>query len=134
MQVCSCPFHAARSTPRTAPITNFWLVIPTARTSFTTEMMVAPGLGNSLRVVDGDVAHFGFLIQDRRPQTPAAGPTHEDREKGFYDIPSFLVDLRMADGPIGIKATAIRLRLDQRMIADSALCPSWRTLQGEGAP
>jgi len=42
------PFPMAPINTKNVHRTNFLLVIPTARTSFTTEMMVAPDLGKSL--------------------------------------------------------------------------------------
>ena len=74
------------------------------------EMMVAPGLGEIVRVTTETFATIASLFGTGGLK-PGAGPTREVREKGFYDI-LFLASCRMADGSrrssraIAIRATA----------------------------
>src|ERR1700738_1770414 len=95
------------------------------------EMMVAPGFGEIARVSTETFATMVSLFRTGGLK-PGAGPTREEREKGFYDI-IFLGELQDG-GRVEAVVTGDRdpgYGSTSKMIAESALCLV-RDVQGEG--
>src|SRR5712671_3748469 len=95
------------------------------------EMMVAPGFGESARVTTETFATMVSLVATGGLK-PGAGPTREERAKGFYDI------LFLGELPDGGRVEAVvtgdrdpGYGSTSKMIAESALCLV-RDVQGEG--
>jgi hypothetical protein len=94
--------------------TNFLLGHPYGTGFVYNEMMVAPGFGEVARVTTETFARMLSLFGTGGLK-PGAGPTREEREKGFYDI-LFLGELPDG-GRIEAVVTGDRdpgLRLDQQ--------------------
>ncbi len=94
-------------------------------------MMVAPGFGEIARVTTETFATMVSLVATGGLK-PGAGPTREEREKGFYDI------LFLGELPDGGRVEAVvtgdrdpGYGSTSKMIAESALCLV-RDVQGEG--
>ncbi|NOJ50568.1 saccharopine dehydrogenase family protein [Bradyrhizobium archetypum] len=125
------PFPMAPVNTKNVHRTNFLLGHPYGRDFVYDEMMVAPGLGEIAGVTTETFATVFSLFRTGGLK-PGAGPTREEREKGFYDI-LFLGEL--PDG--GRVETVVRGDRDpgygstSKMIAESALCVV-RDVQGEG--
>jgi short subunit dehydrogenase-like uncharacterized protein len=95
------------------------------------EMMIAPGFGEIARVTTETFATMVSLLATGGLK-PGAGPTREEREKGFYDI-LFLGELTDG-GRVEAVVTGDRdpgYGSTSKMIAESALCLV-RDVQGEG--
>ena len=110
--------------------TNFLLGHPYGKDFVYDEMMVAPGLGEIARVSREPFATVVSLFRTGGLK-PGAGPTREEREKGFYDI-LFLGELH--GGRVEAVVTGDRdpgYGSTSKMIAESALCLV-RDVQGEG--
>src|SRR5258708_23986373 len=113
--------------------TNFLLGHPYGTDFVYDEMMVAPGFGEIARVTTETFATMVSSFRTGRLK-PGAGPTREEREKGFYDI-LFLGELpdggRVEAGCTGRPHPGYGST--SKMIAQSALCPV-RAVPGEGGP
>jgi short subunit dehydrogenase-like uncharacterized protein len=95
------------------------------------EMMVAPGFGEIARVATETFATVVSLFGSGALK-PGAGPTREEREKGFYEV------LFLGELPDGGRVEAVvtgdrdpGYGSTSKMIAESALCLV-RDVQGEG--
>src|SRR5258705_2264203 len=111
--------------------TNFLLGHPYGTDFVYDEMMVAPGFGEIARVTTETFATMVYLVATGGLK-PGAGPTREEREKGFYDI-LFLGELP-GGGRVEAVVTGDRdpgYGSTSKMIAQSALCLV-RDMQGEG--
>ena len=95
-------------------------------------MMVAPGLGEIARVTTETFATVVSLLGTGGLK-PGAGPTREEREKGFYDI-FFLAELPDG-GRVEAVVTGDRdpgYGSTSKIIAESALCLVRDDVQGDG--
>jgi short subunit dehydrogenase-like uncharacterized protein len=125
------PFPMAPVNTKNVHRTNFLLSHLYGRDFVYDEMMVAPGLGEIAGVTTETFATVFSLFRTGGLK-PGAGPSREEREKGFYDI-LFLGEL--PDG--GRVETVVKGDRDpgygstSKMIAESALCLV-RDVQGEG--
>jgi short subunit dehydrogenase-like uncharacterized protein len=97
------------------------------------EMMVAPGFGEIARVTTETFAKMVSLFGTGGLK-PGAGPTREEREKGYYDI------LFLGELPDGGRVEAVvtgdrdpGYGSTSKMIAESGLCLV-RDVQGRAAP
>jgi short subunit dehydrogenase-like uncharacterized protein len=125
------PFPMAPINTKNVHRTNFLLGHAYGRDFVYDEMMVAPGISEI-----GDVATESFATVLSLFRTggfrPGAGPTREQRERGFYDI-LFLGELPDG-GRIEVVVTGDRdpgYGSTSKIIAESALCLA-RDVQGEG--
>ena len=110
--------------------TNFLLGHPYGTDFVYDEMMVAPGFGEIAGVSTETFATMVSLFATRGLK-PGAGPTREEREKGFYDI------LFLGELPDGGRVEAVvtgdrdpSYGSTSKMIAESALCLV-RDVQGD---
>lgn len=85
MNVLLVPFPMAAVNTKNVHCTNFLLGHPYGTDFVYDEMMVAPGLGEIARVTTETLATAVSLLRTGGLKT-GAGPTREEREKGFYDI------------------------------------------------
>src|SRR5258707_15876521 len=129
MKVRLVPFPMAQINTKNVHRTNFLLGHPYGRDFVYDEMMVAPGLGEIARVSTETFATLVSLFRTGGLK-PGAGPTQEEREKGFYDI------LFLGELPDGGRVEAVvtggrapGYGLPQQMYADRA---SWPGGPGEG--
>ena len=79
------PFPMAPINTKNVHRTNFLLHHPYGMDFVYDEMMVAPGVGEIARVTTETFATMVSLLRTGGLK-PGAGPTLEQREKGFYDI------------------------------------------------
>ena len=125
------PFPMAPINTKNVHRTNFLLGHPYGTDFVYDEMMVAPGFGEIARVTTETFATMASLFGTGGLK-PGAGPTREEREKGFYDI------LFLGEMPGGGRVEAVvtgdrdpGYDSTSKMIAESALCLV-RDVQGEG--
>src|SRR5258707_3442937 len=85
MNVWLVPFPMAPINTKNVHRTNFLLGQPYGVDLVYDEMMVAPGFGEIARVTTETFASMVSLVATGGLK-PGAGPTREEREKGFYDI------------------------------------------------
>src|SRR5205085_4991203 len=85
MNVWLVPFPMAPINTKNVHRTNFLLGHPYGTDFVYDEMMVAPGFGEIARVTTETFATMVSLFGTGGLKT-GAGPTREEREKGFYDI------------------------------------------------
>ena len=116
------PFPMAPINTKNVHRTNFLLGHPYGTDFVYDEMMVAPALGEIARVATESFATVVSLLGTRGLK-PGAGPTREEREKGFYDI------LFLGELPNGRRVeTVVTGDRDpgygsaSKMIAETALC------------
>jgi len=131
MNALLVPFPMAPVNTKNVHRTNFLLGHPYGKDFVYDEMMVAPGLGDIPRVTTEAFATVVSLLGSGGLKR-GAGPTREEREKGFYDI-LFLGELRDG-GRVEAVVTGDRdpgYGSTSKMIAESALCLV-RDVQGEG--
>src|SRR6202165_4238819 len=133
MNVWLVPFPMAPINTKNVHRTNFLLGHPYGTDFVYDEMMVAPGFGEIARVTTQTFATMVSLVATGGLK-PGAGPTREEREKGFYDI------LFLGELPDGGRVEAVvtgdrdpGYGSTSKMIAESALCLV-RDVQGEGGP
>lgn len=131
MNVWLVPFPMAPINTKNVHRTNFLLGHPYGTDFVYDEMMVAPGFGEIARVTTETFATMVSLFGTGGLK-PGAGPTREEREKGFYDI------LFLGELPDGGRVEAVvtgdrdpGYGSTSKMIAESALCLV-RDVQGEG--
>ena len=131
MRVWLVPFPMAPINTKNVHRTNFLLGHPYGTDFVYDEMMVAPGFGEIARVTTETFATMVSLFGTGGLK-PGAGPTREEREKGFYDI------LFRGELPDGGRAEVVvtgdrdpGYGSTSKMIAESALCLV-RDVQGEG--
>ncbi len=131
MNVWLVPFPMAPINTKNVHRTNFLLGHPYGTDFVYDEMMVAPGFGEIARVSTETFATMVSLFRTGGLK-PGAGPTREEREKGFYDI------LFLGELPDGGRVEAVvtgdrdpGYGSTSKMIAESALCLV-RDVQGEG--
>jgi short subunit dehydrogenase-like uncharacterized protein len=130
MNVLLVPFPMAPINTKNVHRTNFLLGHPYGKDFVYDEMMVAPGLGEIPRVTTETFARIASLLTGGL--RPGAGPTRDEREKGFYDI-LFLGELPDG-GQVEAVVTGDRdpgYGSTSKMITESALCLV-RDVQGEG--
>jgi len=131
MKVLLVPFPMAPVNTKNVHRTNFLLGHPYGADFVYDEMMVAPGIGEIARVTTETLATLVSSFGTGALK-PGAGPTREQREKGFYDI-VFLGELPDG-GHVEAVVTGDRdpgYGSASKMIAESALC-LLRDVQGEG--
>jgi short subunit dehydrogenase-like uncharacterized protein len=124
------PFPMAPINTKNVHRTNFLLGHSYGTDFVYDEMIVAPGLGEIARVSTEMFATMVSLLRSGGLK-PGAGPTQEERAKGFYDI-LFLGELH--GGRVEAVVTGDRdpgYGSTSKMIAESALCLV-RDVQGEG--
>ena len=85
MNVWLVPFPMAPINTKNVHRTNFLLGHPYGTDFVYDEMMVSPGFGEIARVTTETFATMVSSFRTGRLK-PGAGPTREEREKGFYDI------------------------------------------------
>src|SRR5215510_7139081 len=85
MNAMLVPFPMAPVNTKNVHRTNFLLGHPYGKDFVYDEMMVAPGLGDIPRVATEALATVVSLLGTGGLKR-GAGPTREEREKGFYDI------------------------------------------------
>jgi short subunit dehydrogenase-like uncharacterized protein len=131
MKVWLVPFPMAPINTKNVHRTNFLLGHPYGTDFVYDEMMVAPGFGEIARVTTETFATMVSLVASGGLK-PGAGPTREEREKGFYDI------LFLGELPDGGRVEAVvtgdrdpGYGSTSKMIAESALCLV-RDVQGDG--
>ena len=131
MNALLVPFPMAPVNTKNVHRTNFLLGHPYGTDFAYDEMMVAPGAGEIARVASETLA-TAFSLLGSGGLKPGAGPTREEREKGFYDI------LFLGELPDGGRVEAVvtgdrdpGYGSTSKMIAESALCLV-RDVQGEG--
>ena len=125
------PFPMAPINTKNVHRTNFLLGHPYGADFAYDEMMVAPGIGDLARVATETFATVVSSLGTGGPKA-SAGPTREEREKGFYDI------LFLGELPDGKRVEAVvtgdrdpGYGSTSKMITESALCLV-RDVQGEG--
>ena len=131
MNALLVPFPMAPVNTKNVHRTNFLLGHPYGTDFAYDEMMVAPGAGEIARVASETLA-TAFSLLGGGGLKPGAGPSREEREKGFYDI------LFLGELPDGGRVEAV-VTGDRdpgygstcKMITESALCLV-RDVQGEG--
>ena len=131
MNALLVPFPMAAINTKNVHRTNFLLGHPYGTDFAYDEMMVAPGAGEIARVASETLA-TAFSLLGSGGLKPGAGPSREEREKGFYDI------LFLGELPDGGRVEAVvtgdrdpGYGSTSKMIAESALCLV-RDVQGEG--
>src|SRR5258707_2804433 len=127
------PFPMASVNTKNVHRTNFLLGHPYGTDFVYDEMMVAPGFGEIARVSTETFATMVSLFRTGGLK-PGAGPTREEREKGFYDI-LFLGELPDG-GPVQAVVTGDRdpgYGSTHKKNAPSALFPP-RDGHGAGGP
>jgi short subunit dehydrogenase-like uncharacterized protein len=130
MNVWLVPFPMAPINTKNVHRTNFLLGHPYGTDFVYDEMMVAPGFGEIPRVTTETFARIVSVLTGGLK--PGAGPTRDEREKGFYDI-LFLGELPNG-GRVEAVVTGDRdpgYGSTSKIIAESALCLV-RDVQGEG--
>ncbi len=130
MKVLLVPFPMAPINTKNVHRTNFLLGHPYGTDFVYDEMMVAPGFGEIPRVTTETFARIASLLTGGLKA--GAGPTRDEREKGFYDI-LFLGELPDG-GQVEAVVTGDRdpgYGSTSKMITESALCLV-RDVQGEG--
>jgi short subunit dehydrogenase-like uncharacterized protein len=85
MNVLLVPFPMAPINTKNVHRTNFLLGHPYGTDFVYDEMMVAPALGEIARVTTDTFATMVSLFATGSLK-PGAGPSREERERGFYDI------------------------------------------------
>ena len=131
MNALLVPFPMAPVNTKNVHRTNFLLGHPYGTDFAYDEMMVAPGAGEIARVASETLA-TAFSLLGSGGLKPGAGPSREEREKGFYDI------LFLGELPDGGRVEAVvtgdrdpGYGSTSKMIAETALCLV-RDVQGEG--
>ena len=131
MNALLVPFPMAPVNTKNVHRTNFLLGHPYGTDFAYDEMMVAPGAGEIARVASETLA-TAFSLLGGGGLKPGAGPSREEREKGFYDI------LFLGELPDGGRVEAVvtgdrdpGYGSTSKMIAEAALCLV-RDVQGEG--
>jgi short subunit dehydrogenase-like uncharacterized protein len=131
MKAMLVPFPMAPVNTKNVHRTNFLLGHAYGRDFVYDEMMVAPGPGEIAGVATETIATV-FSLLTTGGLKPGAGPTPEQRERGFYDI------LFLGELPDGGRVEAIvtgdrdpGYGSTSKMIAQAALCLA-RDVQGEG--
>lgn len=131
MHAMLVPFPMAPINTKNVHRTNFLLGHPYGTDFVYDEMMVAPGLSEIAGVTTDAFATVVSLLRTGGLK-PGAGPTREERERGFYDI------LFLGEVPHGEHVEAVvtgdrdpGYGSTSRMIAESALCLV-RDVKGEG--
>ena len=131
MNALLVPFPMAPINTKNVHRTNFLLGHPYGTDFVYEEMAVAPGLGDIPRVTTEAFATVVSLLGTGGLKR-GAGPSRQEREKGFYDI------LFLGELPDGRRVEAVvtgdrdpGYGSTSRMIAESALC-LLRDVKGEG--